>query len=110
MDFMTCFLEWQEKDIVMVVVDRFSKLAKFGPTKITITMAKTKKLFFNMWVKHNGMLKVIVNDCDKKITLEFEILLQRKVGTKLKFNIEFHRQTNGKKGQWHIEPICGNHS
>jgi hypothetical protein len=85
-------------------------LAKFGPTKITTTLKKTTKLFFNMWVKHNGMLEVIVNDYDKKITLEFEIFLLRKVGTKLKFNIEFHPQTNGQKGQWHIEPICGNHS
>lgn len=104
------FLEWQEKDTIMVVVDRFSKLAKFGPIKITTTITKTTKLFFDMWVKHNGMLEVIMSDHDKKFTLEFEILLLKKVGIKLKFNIKFHPQTNGQKGQRHIEPICGNYS
>jgi hypothetical protein len=83
------FLEWQKKDTIMVVVDRFSKLAKFGPTKITTTMTKTTKLF-DMWVKHNSMLEVIMSDHDEKFTLEFEILLLKKVGTKLKFNIEIH--------------------
>jgi len=43
MDFMTCFLEWQEKDTIMVAVDRFSKLATFGPTKITTTNDENNK-------------------------------------------------------------------
>jgi hypothetical protein len=45
----------------MVVVDKFSKLAKFGATNITTTMIKTTKLFFDIWVKHNGMLEVIMS-------------------------------------------------
>jgi hypothetical protein len=41
------------------------------------------------------MLEVIVSDMDVKFTLEFRTLLMKKVGTKLKFNIAFHLQTDG---------------
>jgi hypothetical protein len=41
----------EKKDIILVVVDRFSKLAKFGTTKTTTTIVETTTLFFDMWVK-----------------------------------------------------------
>jgi len=55
-------------------------------------MTKITKLLFNMWVKHNVMLKVIGNDCDTKFTLETWVLLMKKIGTKLKFNTICHPQ------------------
>jgi hypothetical protein len=48
-----------------------------------------------MWVRHHGMLEVIVSDQNAKFTLEFWTLLVKKVGTKLKFSMHFHPQTNG---------------
>jgi hypothetical protein len=62
MDFMTCFLEWERTNAIFMVVDKFSKLAKFAPTQINTTTAGITKLFFDMWVQHNGMLEVIVTD------------------------------------------------
>jgi hypothetical protein len=41
------------------------------------------------------MPEVIVSDQDVKFTLEFWTLLMKKVGTKQKFNITFHPQTDG---------------
>jgi hypothetical protein len=33
MNLITCLLEWQRKDTILVVVELFSKLAKFEPIK-----------------------------------------------------------------------------
>jgi hypothetical protein len=46
MNFMMCFLEWQGKDAILMVVDKFPKLAKFWPIKITTTTMETIKFFF----------------------------------------------------------------
>jgi hypothetical protein len=56
MEFMTCFLELQGQDTILVVVNEFSKLIKFEPTKATIS--NIIRLFIDMLVKHNGMPKV----------------------------------------------------
>jgi hypothetical protein len=50
-------------DAIFVVVDKFSKLVKFALNQINVTVvAGMAKLFFDMSVQHNGMLKVIVSD------------------------------------------------
>jgi hypothetical protein len=41
MEFMMCLRLWEKKDVILVVVDRFSKVAKFGPTKTTTTTMET---------------------------------------------------------------------
>jgi hypothetical protein len=37
------------------------------PTKSITTTLNSKKLFFDMWVKHHGMPQFIVNDRDVKL-------------------------------------------
>ncbi len=95
MDFMRCLLVWEEKDVILMVVDRFSKLVKFGPTNIIATTTKTTTLFFNMWVRHHGMPIVIVNDQNAKFVYKFLTLFMRRVETKLKFSRAFHPQIDG---------------
>jgi len=95
MDFVSCLPLWEEKDTILVVVDRFSKLAKFGTTKTIATMAKITTLFFNMWIRHHGMLEVIISDWNVKFVSKFWTLFMEKVETKLKFNTTFHLQTDG---------------
>jgi hypothetical protein len=63
MDFMTC----QGNDAILVVVVDQSKLAKFMPTKATLMIIYMITLFFEMWVTHNNMLEVIMNDYDIKL-------------------------------------------
>ncbi len=94
MDFMTCLLEWEVTNAIFVVVDRFLKLTKFTPTQTNNTVVGTAKLFFDMWVQHNGMPKVIVNDQDVKFKSELWTLLMKKVRMKQKFCTTFHLQTN----------------
>jgi hypothetical protein len=50
MDFMTCPLKWEGMNAIFVVVNKFSKLAKFVLTQTKATTTRTIKLFFNMWV------------------------------------------------------------
>jgi transposase InsO family protein len=84
------------KDIChLVVVDKFSKLVKFAPTQTNTMTTGMAKLFFDMWVWHNGMPKIIVSDRDVKFMSKFMTLLMKKVGTKLKFSTVFHPQING---------------
>jgi hypothetical protein len=82
-------------DAIFVVVDRTSKLAKLGPTKMITIIFDSTKLVFDMWVKHHGMPQFIMNDRHAKFTTGFWKHLFRKVGTKLSFSTTFHPQTNG---------------
>jgi hypothetical protein len=68
---------------------------KFTSTQTKATMVVMAKLFFDMWVQHNRMLEVIVNDWDVRFMSKFWTLLMKKVITKLKFNTTFHLQTDG---------------
>jgi hypothetical protein len=45
---MTCLPLWEKKDVILMVIDKFSKLAKFGTTKTTATITKITTLFFDM--------------------------------------------------------------
>jgi len=74
---------------------RFSKLAKFGTTEIIATTMEITTLFFDMWVRHHGMLEVIISDRGAKFVSKFCTFLMKKVGTKLKFNMIFHLQIDG---------------
>jgi hypothetical protein len=73
-DFMTYLLEWEGTYAIFLVVNK-SKLAKFVPIQTNPTMARTMKLLFDMWVRHNNMLEVIVSDWDVKFMPKFWILL-----------------------------------
>jgi hypothetical protein len=65
----TAIMEWM--DAILVVVNQFLKLAKMVSTKMTTTTFEMS-IFFNMWVRHHGMLQFIVsNDHDAKFTANF---------------------------------------
>ncbi len=78
-------------DAILVVIDRFSKLAKLPPTK----MINSTKVFFDMWFKHHGMPQFIMNDRDTKFITCFWKHLFQNMGTKLSFSTPFHPQING---------------
>lgn len=48
MDFMMCLPLWEKKDVILVVIDKFLKLAKLGTTKTTATITEITTLFFDM--------------------------------------------------------------
>jgi hypothetical protein len=46
----------------MVVVDQFSKMAHFIPTKESVTAQETGRLFFMQVFKHHNLFKDIMSD------------------------------------------------
>jgi hypothetical protein len=71
MDFMVNLPPSRGFDAIMVVVDRFSKMAHFIPTKETVTAQEAGRLFFTHMFKHRGLPKGIVLDQDPKFTSKF---------------------------------------
>jgi len=95
MDFMVSLPPSRGFDTIMVMMDRFSKMAHFIPTKDEATTQETGRLFFTHVFKHHGLLKDIVSDRDPKFTSKFWRALWKRMGSKLKMNISFHPQTDG---------------
>jgi hypothetical protein len=92
MDFMTQLVKWNEVDTIIIVVIRFSKLAKMVPTK-TITTFDSTKLLFDIWVIHHWILQFIIDDRNAKFMVGSYKHWFQEVVTKLSFNRTFHSQT-----------------
>jgi hypothetical protein len=95
MDFMVSLPPSRGFSKIMVVVDRFSKMAHFNPTKESVMAQKTKRLLFTQVFKHHGLPKDIVSDRNPKFTSKFWGTLWKCMGLKLKMNTSFQPQTDG---------------
>jgi hypothetical protein len=71
MDFMVSLPPSKGFDVIMVVVDQFSKMADLIPTKENAMTQETRRLFFTHMFKHHGLPKDIVSDRDPKFTNKF---------------------------------------
>jgi hypothetical protein len=103
MNFMMQFFKWN-MNAILVVVDKLFKLTKMAPTKIIVATFDWTKLFYDIWVRHHGVLQFIVSDRDAKISTNFLKHLFWKVGKKIVFNIILHPQIDGQtkksNGYW----------
>jgi hypothetical protein len=96
MDFMVSLPPSRGFNAIMVVMDRFSKMAHFIPTKDEATAQETSRLFFTHVFKHHGLPKDIVLDRDPKFTSKFwRALWGQRMGSKLKMSTSFRPQTDG---------------
>ncbi len=95
MDFMVSLPPSRGFDVIMVVVDQFSKMAHFIPTKDEATAQEIGRLFFTHVFKHHGLPKDIISDRNPKFTSNFWRALWKRMGSKLKMSTSFRPQTNG---------------
>lgn len=58
-------------DSIMVVVDKFSKLAKFVACKKTYVVSRVAHLFFQEIVQLHGLPKIITFNHDVKLVSKF---------------------------------------
>jgi len=71
MDFMVSLPPSRGFNAIMVVVDQFSKMAHFIPTKESATAQEKGRLFFTHMFKHHGLPKDMVSNQYPKFTSKF---------------------------------------
>jgi hypothetical protein len=89
MDFMVILPPSRGFDVIMVVVDQFSKMAHFIPTKENATTQKKGRLFFMRMFKHHNLPKDIMSNRNLKFIIKFWQTLWKRMGSKLKMNTSF---------------------
>jgi len=84
-----------EKDAVLVVCDRLSKMTHFVATTEGMSVEELARLFRdNVWKLH-GLLESMVSDRGPQFAAELTKELNRILGIKTKLSTTFHLQTDG---------------
>ena len=83
------------KDMILVVIDRLTKMAHFIPTQSTVTSKETADLFLQNIFRQHGLPSTIVSDRDPRFTAKFWTALQEALGVKLLISTADYLQTDG---------------
>jgi len=94
-DFITQLPESQGKTQIMVVVDRFPKMAHFIGLHENATANDVAHTFLREVWKLQGLLTEIISDMDVKFSGEFWESLCKMIGVKRRMSAAYHPQTEG---------------
>lgn len=95
MDFIEGLPTSNAKNVILVVVDMFTKYAHFVTLAHPFTDSSIAKLFLDHIYKLHGMLQSIVIDRDKVFTSDFWQSLFKQLGGKLQLSTSYHPQIDG---------------
>ncbi|KAI0495825.1 hypothetical protein KFK09_022128 [Dendrobium nobile] len=82
-------------DSILVVVDRFSKMAHFVACKKTFDVVNVARLFFKEIVRLHGLPRSITSDRDVKFISHFWRDLWGRLHTEVKLSSAYYPQTDG---------------
>ncbi|GBG82058.1 hypothetical protein CBR_g34338 [Chara braunii] len=82
-------------DAILVVVDRFTKRARFVPCRYAINAREVVDIVFDRVVRDHGLPLSIISDCDPRFTSRFWPRLHEVYSTQLHFSLSYHPQTDG---------------
>jgi len=94
-DFITQLPESQGYTQIMVVVDRFTKMAHFVGLPTNATAKDVANVFLREVWKLHGLPTEIISDMDAKFSGEFWESLCKLLGIKRKMSTAYHPQTDG---------------
>ncbi|KAI3518312.1 hypothetical protein L1887_06894 [Cichorium endivia] len=82
-------------DAIWFIVDRLTKSAHFIAIQETSTSEKLVDIYVKEVVSRHGVPVSVISDRDTRFTSHFWKKFDEDLGTKLKFSIAFHPQTDG---------------
>ena len=110
MDFITELPESQVKTQILVVVDRFTKMAHFISLETNATARDVADTFLKEVWKLDRLLSEIISDMEAKFSGKFWESLCKWLGIKRKMSTAYHPQTDGQTERTNqvVEGYLGN--
>jgi len=99
-------------DMILIAVDRLTKMAHFIPTTSNVTSKQTADLFLQHVFRYHGLPENIVSDRDPKFTARFWKNLNKALGVNMLMSTSAHPQTDGQSEatvkiiQKLLKPFC----
>jgi hypothetical protein len=82
-------------DMILIVVDRLTKMAHFIPTISNVTSKETAELFLEHVFRYHGLPENIVSDRNPKFMARFWKNLTKALGVNILMSTSSHPQTDG---------------
>src|SRR5438477_9630348 len=81
--------------MMLIVIDRWTKMTRFIPTDSSVTSKETADLFLREVFRHHGLPSNIVSDRDPRFIAKFWEALQKALGVQLLMSTAAHPLTDG---------------
>lgn len=82
-------------DTIVVMVDKFTKLAHFAPTVITVTAPQLAEIVLSRIILQHGVPRAIISDRDPRFTGHMWKALWKMLSTDLNMSTAYHPESDG---------------